>query len=425
MATPTSNEHWNKSMLRSLKLSPNWVLEKGRTLTQKIDQNNWTEPQMRFWSDIHSQQRLFCGGVGAGKTYAGCVEVVNQAPGTLGIIAAPTYVMLKDSTLRTFLELYENSGIIRSFNKSDMTMTLKGDRTILWRSADKPDKIRGISAAWAWLDEAAYCDEDAYNVILGRLRRVPGRLWMTTTPNGKGNWVYRLVQRRQVSVTYASTKTNRFIPDFYVNSLLDTYDEQRAAQEVEGLFVDLDGTLFKSSWFKEWNGEIPEKLILCRAWDSAATEGGGDYTCGLLMGMIPGTDKMIILDRVYGQYGADKVDAMIRTAADSDGTKVTVVLEQEPGSAGKRLLSQQVKALAGHRVCWYSPGAKKLARAVPVARAAAQGRIYYVKADWNEEFFTEIDSFTGTTADSHDDQVDSLSMGFSHLEGNVKRVQVI
>lgn len=408
-----------------MKLSPNWVLEKGKTAVQKVDVTGWTDPQMSFWSDIHSRQRLFCGGVGAGKTYAGCIEVINQPRGTLGIVVAPTYVMLKDSTLRTFMERYENSGLIKSFNKTDMTMTLKGDRTILWRSGDKPDKIRGISAGWAWLDEAAYCDEEVYKVVLGRLRRRPGRLWMTTTPNGKNNWVYRLVQSRNVTVTYASTKTNRYNPDFYVETLLASYDEKHAAQEVEGLFVDLDGTLMQRKWFKEWTDKVPDKLILCRSWDAAATEGGGDHTCGLLMGAIPGTDKIIILDRVYGQYGADKVDTMIRTTADTDGPKVTVVLEQEPGSAGKRLLSQQVKALQGHKVHWYASGARKLARAVPVARAAAQGRVYYMKGDWNESFFTEIESFTGTTADDFDDQVDALSLGFTHLEGNVKRIQVL
>jgi predicted phage terminase large subunit-like protein len=140
--------------------------------------------------------------------------------------------------------------------------------------------------------------------------------------------------------------------------------------------------------------------------------------------MIPGTDKMIILDRKYGQYSAESVDAWIRTTADDDGQQTAVILEQEPGSAGKRLLAQQVKALHGYRVHWYSPGARKLARAVPVARAAAQGRIYYIKAEWNDSFLTEIESFTGTSADTHDDQVDALSLGFGHLEGNVRRVIV-
>lgn len=380
---------------------------------------------MRFWSDIHSRQRLFCGGVGAGKTYAGCIEIVNQAHGTLGIVAAPTYTMLKDSTLRTFLELYENSGIIRSFNKTDMTMVLKGDRTVLWRSADKPDKIRGISAAWAWIDEAAYCEEEAYHVILGRLRRVPGRLWMTTTPNGKANWVYRIVQGRQCAVTYASTKTNQFNPDFYVQSLIANYDEKRAAQEVDGLFVDLDGTLMRRGWFKEWTGDLPERLVTWRSWDCAATESGGDATVGIKWGSIPGTDILIILDCKYGRYGADTVDPMIRSTAEEDGKACTVVIEQEPGSAGKRLLSQQVKSLEGYRTHWYSMGAKKLARAVPMARAAAAGRIYYVPGVFTEDNWIEIESFTGTTADEHDDVVDALSLGFNHGEGSIKRVQVI
>lgn len=408
-----------------MKLSPNWVLSKGKTATQKVDVTGWTDPQLSFWSDIHSRQRLFCGGVGAGKTYAGCIEVINQPRGTLGIVIAPTYTMLKDSTLRTFMERYENSGLIKSFNKTDMTMTLKGDRTVLWRSGDKPDKIRGISAGWAWLDEAAYIDEEAYNVVLGRLRRRPGRLWMTTTPNGKSNWVYRLVQNRQVTVTYASTKTNQFNPDFYVESLLANYDEKRAAQEVDGLFVDLDGTLMRRSWFLDWQDELPKKMVTWRAWDCAATESGGDATVGIKWGAVPGTDKLIILDCKYGRYSADTVDIMIRETAKEDGKECTVVLEQEPGSAGKRLLAQQVKALDGYRVHWYAMGSRKLARAVPMARAAAAGRIWYVPGVFEENHWIEIESFTGTTADEHDDVVDALSLGFNHGEGSIRRVQVL
>lgn len=395
-----------------------------QTIVQKVDQSSWTVPQMLFWTDP-ARQRLFCGGVGAGKTYAGCVEVVNQPPGSLGIAISPTYTMLKDTTLRTFLELYEGSGMIMSFNRTDMSMVLKGNRTILWRSGDKPEKLRGISAGWAWIDEAAFCDEEAYGVALGRLRRQPGRLWMTTTPNGKQNWVYRLVQSRQVSVTRAPTQTNTFNPTFYVETMLASYDPKRAEQEIQGEFIDTDGALFKRDWFKAWEGPLPLRVNWCRAWDAAATEGGGDYTCGLLAGNVVGTDKIILADMKRGQYGADTVDAMIASTADMDGNKCTIVLEQEPGSAGKRLLQQQLRALQGYRVHWYAPGAKKLARAVPVARAAAQGRVFYLPGEWTEAFFTEVESFTGTPADEHDDQVDALSQAFTHLEGSVRRVIAI
>lgn len=405
-------------------MDPSWIAPEGEVITQRVDHKGWTVPQMQFWSDTTSRQRLFCGGVGAGKTFAGAIEVINQPNNTLGIVVAPTFTMLKDSTLRTFLELYENSGLIVSYNRSDMTMVLKGNRTVLWRSVDKPEKIRGITAGWAWMDEAAYCEEEAYKVILGRLRKRPGRVWLTTTPNGKANWVYRLVRSGNITVIRASTRTNHFNPSFYVETLAGNYDAQMAAQEIDGEFVDTSGALMSRNWFKPWTDPIPERIVICRAWDSAATEGGGDFTCGLKMATILGTDKVLIMDRAYGQYGADTVDNMIKTTADHDGGKTTIVLEQEPGSAGKRLLAQQVKALHGYRVNWYSSGQKKLARAVPVARAAAQGRIYYVPGEWNESFLDEIDNFTGTTADEHDDQVDALSLGFSHLEGNVRRVIV-
>jgi phage terminase large subunit-like protein len=48
------------------------------------------------------------GGVGSGKTMAGCAEVFRpEYANTTGAIVAPTFPMLRDATLRTFLGLCE------------------------------------------------------------------------------------------------------------------------------------------------------------------------------------------------------------------------------------------------------------------------------------------------------------------------------
>ena len=48
----------------------------------------------------------FVGGIGSGKTFVGCVwAMVKAQPGTLGLVIAPTYPMLRDVSWRTMLEI--------------------------------------------------------------------------------------------------------------------------------------------------------------------------------------------------------------------------------------------------------------------------------------------------------------------------------
>ena len=71
--------------------------------------------------------------------------------------------------LRTFLELVNKAGILRSFNKSDMTVDLIDGKHILFRSSDQPDRLRGPNLGWFYLDEAALMDEQTWLIMIGRL----------------------------------------------------------------------------------------------------------------------------------------------------------------------------------------------------------------------------------------------------------------
>jgi hypothetical protein len=208
-----------------------------------------TRQQRAFWDSPH-KFRAFIGGVGSGKTRAGVVEILRQPPGTTGVVAAPTYPMLRDATLATFLELTRAAGILTSFNKSEMSATVMGERQVLFRSADNPDRLRGPNLGWFWLDEAALMVSDAWKIMLGRLRRHPGRGWITTTPRGR-NWLYHEFVSGGPSywMTRAPSRSNPWNPPDFVDSLERSYSDLFRRQEVEGEFVDdqLDA-LFPGQW---------------------------------------------------------------------------------------------------------------------------------------------------------------------------------
>lgn len=198
-----------------------------------------TAPQRRFWRD-GARFRLFVGGVGSGKTRAGCVEILRQPDRSVGMVVAPTYPMLRDATMRTFVELAQRGKVLETFHKAEMQATLIDGKRILFRSADDPDRLRGPNLGWFYLDEAALMDADVWPIMIGRLRQSPGRAWATSTPRGF-NWMYEVFANggQDYAIVRSSTRDNVFLPSGFVGSLERSYDTQWLAQEVEGEFLDL------------------------------------------------------------------------------------------------------------------------------------------------------------------------------------------
>lgn len=159
-----------------------------------------------------------------------------------------------------------------------------------------------------------------------------------------------------------------------------------------------------------------------RAWDLAATEDGGDYATGLKLGRLE-SGEWIVLDVVRFRRDPAAVERMVRATAEVDGPGVTVLIEQEPGSAGKITLSHFARNVvpAGHVVRVYKPATSKTQRADPVSGQAALGHFYVLRAAWNDAFLDETEGFPEA---DHDDQVDALTSGFAYLVQHEERRDV-
>lgn len=195
----------------------------------------------------------FTGGIGSGKSYAGAVlaltEMARLGIPHLAMVVAPTYPMLRDATLRTLTDVLARVGVVARLNKSDMTLHAPNGVEILLRSADNPDRLRGPNIAWVWLDEAALCPPQTWDILIGRLRYTTpdgtarsGRLWITSTPRGR-NWLYRKAD--QMSVFRATTRDNEkhLDPDF-IAALEAAYTGDFARQELYGEFVAFEGLVY-------------------------------------------------------------------------------------------------------------------------------------------------------------------------------------
>lgn len=164
-------------------------------------------------------------------------------------MVAPTFDMLQLSSLAKFFELCE--AFVINHNKALLTTQLVNGTTIFWRSADRPNRLRGPNLGWWWLDEGAYASEEVYKILIGRLRKQPARGWITTTPKGF-DWIYRLFTSGDSNfhLTHASTATNPFLPPDYITDLRSQYTSAFAEQEIEGRFVDLGNARIRREWFR-------------------------------------------------------------------------------------------------------------------------------------------------------------------------------
>ena len=174
----------------------------------------------------------------------------------------------------------------------------------------------------------------------------------------------------------------------------------------------LEGGLFKRDWLPK--KEVPTSFKrTVRAWDLAGTEGDGDWTAGVLLAY-DRLGKFYVVDVVRGQWGPSRRDEIIHATAKKDGSATQVVIEQEPGSAGKAVVEYIKKKLKGYSVKAFKPTGPKEIRAEPFASQCGAGTVTVATADWNYDFIEELCMFPNGT---HDDQVDAAAMAFQQLSG--------
>jgi predicted phage terminase large subunit-like protein len=153
-----------------------------------------------------------------------------------------------------------------------------------------------------------------------------------------------------------------------------------------------------------------------RAWDLAATAGGGgdpDWTVGLKL--VRNRSCFIVDDVIRFRAVAGERDTRIRRCADVDGAQVIIGLAQDPGQAGKSQIGALTGMLAGYRVVSRRETGDKALRAAPVASQAHHGNLLVRRGVWNAAFLDELSCFPHG---SKDDQVDALSLAFAFLTEN-------
>lgn len=183
-----------------------------------------------------------------------------------------------------------------------------------------------------------------------------------------------------------------------------------------------EGGFFQRKWFELVETAPKQTRMRVRWWDLAATKKVGsnnpDYTAGVLLS-IDKNNMMYIEDVINLRGTPSEVEQLMASTAKLDGHATKIFVEQEPGSAGKIVVSHLGRnVLMGYTFKGMPSTGSKETYASPFASYAQQGHIKLVRGAWNNIFLAQLGVFPNG---DHDDMVDAASKAFARVAIRKKR----
>ena len=146
--------------------------------------------------------------------------------------------------------LLRDKNWIKKINESELTITLVNGSTIFLRSADVPDRIRGIGIDACVIDEAADIPklEDTWQaVIRPTLSDREGSAMIISSPKGKG-FLYDLFHNAKYTDEWKcwqfTTEQGGLVSKAELEQARKDLDERTYKQEYQAEFVDFAGAIY-------------------------------------------------------------------------------------------------------------------------------------------------------------------------------------
>ena len=185
--------------------------------------------------------------------------------------------LMKEIGATLIEQAYENVAILRLIN----------GRQIFICGSDRPDSIRGVSMAYAVLDEYASMKPMVWEEIIEpALMDCKGSALFIGTPAGKNHFydLYHKAQKKKDWATWQfKSADNPFLDKDEVQERINNASTQIARQEYEASFESFSSGIFKESWIKQ--GDEPKEGEWYISVDLAGFEavtGGRGRSSGIL-----------------------------------------------------------------------------------------------------------------------------------------------
>ena len=151
-------------------------MKSGMILTQKQSE------ALDYLEDDATNELLFGGGAGGGKSLLGCYWILKSAiryNGTRWLIGRAELKTLRETTLNTFFEVCKMQGVelnLYDYNQQQMVIKfINGSEILLKDLATYPsdpnfDRLGSLELTGAFVDECNQITEKAWNVLKSRIR---------------------------------------------------------------------------------------------------------------------------------------------------------------------------------------------------------------------------------------------------------------
>lgn len=214
---------------------------------------------------------------------------------------------------------------------------------------------------------------------------------------------------------------------------LNDWGEAAFLREAQHRVAGALGTFFNVARLEPLAPEdLPELQKVALAGDLAGTEGGGNHTALVVIGQAE-NETYPILALLYGQWGTEKVRALLQLARDYYRRlypNLRLRLPQDGGQAGKDQAEQFKKKFGASGATQIVPvTGKKWTRARGFQEQVNLGNVALVMQDlpeefapyisdrsyltWHKQFKSELRRFKEEVKDQADDIVDAASDGFT------------
>lgn len=226
-------------------------------LNLQINQRIFNSAYLPYLSDYSHRYLVFYGGAGSGKSVFAVqrtiIKALKEKRKILFIRKVATTI--KDSIFELVRSTLDQFQILHlcKINLTNYSIELPNGSTFLFKGLDNQEKIKSITDITdIVIEEATELNYDDFSQLNLRLRHPyiqNQEIVLMFNPVSKANWVYKHFFEQKVAdaaIVHTTYKDNRFLPETYVNSLLDLQRHNEAFYKIYALgdFATLDKLIF-------------------------------------------------------------------------------------------------------------------------------------------------------------------------------------